>query len=144
MLGLRRVIYPRQKVSRPCTTAREALASDVPLSPSRELQYKKIAALDLPWQRRLDELGASLHQVRWVSSPGPGERRTEVDLRCRAMLKFLEGKSEFGSFKELRESRPTYDPYDSAVEIPPRTWVSAPNPPQDPCQTDPSGDRSPA
>jgi hypothetical protein len=116
LLEIRRVIYPRQKVSRPCTMARETLASDVALSRSRELQYRKIAALDLPWQRRLDELGASLHHVRWVSGPGPGERRTEVDLRLRAMIKFLEGKSEYKSFRELRDSRPTFDPY-SGEEI---------------------------
>jgi len=94
-------------------------APDIPLSPSRALQYQKIAALDLPWQRRLDALGASFEQVRWVSGPGPGTRRTEVDLRYRALIALLEGKSEHESFRALRDAHPTYDPH-SGTEIAPK------------------------
>ena len=110
---------PPSQTLRPCTVARAWVASpELPLSRSRALQYQKIAALDLAWQRRLDELGASFRMVRWVSTPGPGKRRAEVDFRYRALVKLLEGKSEYVSFRDLCAAFPTYDPHTGA-EIPP-------------------------
>lgn len=119
LLQLRHVGTRQTRTVGPCTVARAYVAApDVPLSPSRALQYQKIAALDLAWQRQLDALGASFRQVRWVSGPGPGNRRTEVDLRYRALVKLLEGKSEHATFRDLCDAHPTYDPH-TGEEIPP-------------------------
>ena len=43
---------------------------------------------------------------------------SEVDLRLRALLRFLDGRSEFATFKDLRAAHPTYDPH-TGEEIPP-------------------------
>ena len=107
----------------PCAKARAWLAGieNKPISRARRWQYRQIAALDLPWQRRLDELGASMRQVRWVASAnqaGERRRRAQVDLRYRALVRFLEGKSEHATFQDLVDSFATYDPRTGA-EIPP-------------------------
>jgi len=108
----------RKKVDRPCTVATVLYhATELPLSPSRAAQMRKIAALDRLWQGELDRLGASMDQVRWVAGPDPGKRPADVANRYYALCKFLEGRSSCASWRELRESFPTFDPHTGA-EVP--------------------------
>ena len=72
--------------------------------------FRKVAQLERTWGENLDRLGATMRQIRWVASPGARERLADVERRYRALVAFLEGRSECSSFRELRASLPSFDP----------------------------------
>lgn len=94
-------------------TARKLTGRGLPgVSKALRWQYRRIAALEAPWGKRLDELGATMGQARWVASPGLGKkgRNLEVEARYQALVAFLEKRSEHESFRALTDAFPTIDP----------------------------------
>jgi len=83
----------REKIVRAYTVARAWVRADPSIrqviSRQLRLQRERIAELGDAWGYRLERLGASYEQIRWVASPGPG-RALEREARYRAMCTMLE------------------------------------------------------
>ncbi len=81
-------------------------------------QRTKIAALGKAWGGRLDQLGATFYQARWVASPDPRKRLAEVESRYRALVALLEERSRFESFAALVAGFASIDPH-TGEQVPP-------------------------
>lgn len=118
----------RERKLRPWATAVALMRADglqrLDLSRSRRCHDRKIAALDPHKGRRLDDLGATYRAVRWVAAPGSEVRSGEVDFRYRALVAFLEGRSEHASLASLYGSHKRFDPH-TGEELPARSPAKA-------------------
>jgi hypothetical protein len=100
--------------------ARKRGGHGVPVKRQLRWAYIRIASLDAPYGQRLDALGATMGQARWVAAPGMGKgigprpsrpsRNADVEARFNALVALLEGRSPFASFKALVAAFPAIDP----------------------------------
>lgn len=100
--------------------ARNESGRGLPVSRQLRWFYRRVAELDAAYGRRLDELGATMAQMRWVASPGMGKtarggRNLAVEARYQALAALLEGRSAFPSFRALVAGFPAIDPRNGKV-----------------------------
>jgi hypothetical protein len=104
----------RARTLRPYAAARAIVAADagarLDISRQHRRHLRTIAALEPSWGRRLDDLGASHREIRWVAAPDPKERPVEVEYRYRALARLLEGGGPHRTFQELCDATTSYDP----------------------------------
>ena len=119
----------RSRMLRPYAAARALMAADaasrLPISRARRQQIRTISGLPQTWGRRLDDLGASYREIRWVAAPDPAERPVDVEYRYRALARLLErpppgAEAAAGprTFRELVDSFASYDPHTGAEIAP--------------------------
>lgn len=101
-----------------CALAEADRTRPLKIDRGRRRHLRTIAALAPSWGKRLDDLGASYREIRWVAAPDPAERSVEVEYRYRALVRLLEGKGAHRTFRELCDAFPSYDPR-SGAELPP-------------------------
>jgi len=112
----------RERTLRPYAAARAIAAADagghLDISRQHRRHLRTIAALEPSWGKRLDDLGASHREIRWVAAPDPKERPVEVEYRYRALARLLEGTGAHRTFRALVDAFTSYDPH-TGDEIPP-------------------------
>lgn len=104
--------------------ARQQSGKGLPVRRALRWSYLRVASLDAPYGARLDALGATMAQVRWVAAPGMGgktkwerpARNAEVEARFNGLVALLEGRSPHATFRALVAAMPAIDPRNGTTE----------------------------
>lgn len=107
--------------------ARQQGGQGLPVRRSLRWSYLRVASLEAPYGTRLDALGATMAQVRWVAAPGMGgktkwerpSRNKEVEARFNGLVALLEGRSPHPNFRALVAAMPAIDPRSGVTEAAP-------------------------